>query len=176
MDMTDEETREEIGTKRLAVILGVWEQLVAAEKFDPRRLKLATPLVNEVIEYYLNDLSILKQRYRIEANLIQLHKIAGLMTAAILRFRPIVPLTDEVEGEYELYANELLAIIHGVVICGEYAAKDGTLDILDEPWFNPWLKDFLFLLHFRHVTSEGLIFIFQTLTVLRFPGNLIKED
>ena len=176
MEESDQVYIAEIRAKRTSVLLGIWEHLVKSGKVNPDRQKLAVPLLGEVVEYYINDLCILKRRYRIDTNRIQLHKIAGLMTGAVLRFRPIIPLVDELESEYELYANELLAVVNGIAICGEYAAKDGQLEIFDEPWFNPGLKDFLFLLHFRHITSEGLIFVYQTLTTLKFPQNFDRND
>jgi hypothetical protein len=168
----DEVGNQKIREKRTQTLIGVWKSLVDTGKFDERRLKLAVPLVNETVEYYLGDYISLKRRYRIEGTRIQLHKIAGMMAGAILRFRPIIPLVDVFDSEYELVANEFLAVIHGIAICGEYAAKDGQLDIVNEPWFDPWVKDFLYMLHYRHYTSEALIFTFETLTWLRFPNNM----
>ena len=95
-----------------------------------------------------------------------------MMAGAILRFRPIIPIVERIESEYELVANELFAVIHGVAVCGEYNLTDGRFDIVDEEWFDPWLKDFIYLLHYRHYTSEALIFTFETLTWLRFPNNM----
>lgn len=158
--------------KRVRTLLGTWKSLVQTDKFSAERLKLSTPLLNETVEYYLGDLQSLKRRYKIEDSRIQLHKIAGMMAGAILRFRPIIPLVDQFESEYEVVANELFAILHGVAICGEYHLKDGRLDIIDQEWFDPWLKDFLYFLHYRHYTSEALIFTFETLSYLRFPENM----
>jgi len=170
-DLQDSKTQE-IREKRTQTLIGVWKSLVDTGKFDENRLRLSVPLVNETIEYYLGDYASLKRRYRIEDTRIQLHKIAGMMAGAIMRFRPIVPLVEVFETEYELVANELLAVIHGVAICGEYAARDGHLEIVDEEWFDPWLKDFLYMLHYRHYTSEALMFAFETLTWLRFRDNM----
>jgi hypothetical protein len=166
-----------IREKRVRTLIGTWKSLVQTGKFSDARLKLAVPLLNETVEYYLGDLESLKRRYRIENSRIQLHKIAGMMAGAILRFRPIVPIVDKIESQYEVVANELFAVIHGIAICGEYHLTDGRLDIVDEEWFEPWLKDFLYLLHYRHYTSEALIFTFETLTWLRFPRNMhpVKE-
>src|SRR4051812_28783917 len=90
-DLQDSKTQE-IREKRTQTLIGVWKSLVDAGKFDENRLRLSVPLVNETIEYYLGDYASLKRRYRIEDTRIQLHKIAGMMAGAIMRFRPIVPL------------------------------------------------------------------------------------
>jgi hypothetical protein len=167
---------EKLREKRVRTLIGIWKSLVQTGKFSDARLKLSVPLLNETVEYYLGDLDSLKRRYRIQNSRIQLHKIAGMMAGAILRFRPIIPLVDKIESEYEIVANELFAVFHGIAICGEYNLTDGRLDIVDEEWFEPWLKDFLYLLHYRHYTSEALIFTFETLTWLRFPKNMHQTD
>jgi hypothetical protein len=158
--------------KRVRTLIGLWKSLVETDKFSEKRLKLSPPLLNETVEYYLGDLESLKRRYKIQDTRIQLHKIAGMMAGAILRFRPIIPIVDKIDSEYEVVANEFFAVLHGVAICGEYNLTDGRLDIVDEEWFDPWLKDFIYLLHYRHYTSEALIFTFETLTWLRFPKNM----
>jgi hypothetical protein len=166
------EDMDQLREKRVRTLIGVWKSLVGSGKFSENRLKLSVPLMNETVEYYLGDRESLKRRYHIENSLIQLHKVAGMMAGAILRFRPIIPLVDTLESEYEIAANELFAVIHGLAICGEYHRTDAGLEILGEPWFEPWLQDFLYLLHYRHYTSEALIFVFETLTWLRFPKNM----
>ena len=161
-----------IREKRARTLIGTWKSLIQTGKFSDQRLKLSIPLLNETVEYYLGDLESLKRRYKIQDSRIQLHKIAGMMTAAILRFRPIIPIVDKIDSPYEVVANELFAVLHGIAICGEYNLIDGRLDIVEEEWFDPWLKDFVYLLHYRHYTSEALIFTFETLTWLRFPKNM----
>ena len=161
-----------IREKRVKTLIGVWDSLVSNGKIDPRRQNLSTPLINEVVEHYIADLIVLRIRYKIENSKIQLHKIAGLIAASILRYRPVIPLVESFNSDYELYANEILAVMHGIAICGEYTEKDGPLEIIDEDWFDQWLKDFLYLMHCRHTTPESLIFIFETLCCLRFPKNI----
>ncbi len=172
----DPDVLQPIREKRTQTLIGVWDSLVASNKFDPARLKLSVPLVNEVIEHYLSDYIILKKRYKIEDSRIQLHKVAGLMSAAILRYRPIIPLIDEYASDYEISANEILAVIQGIAICGEYTAKDSHLEILDESWFERWFRDFLYLLHCRNYTAESLIMIYETICCLKFPKNLERVD
>jgi hypothetical protein len=165
-----------IREKRVRTLIGTWKSLVQTGKFSQQRLTLSPPLLNETVEYYLGDLESLKRRYKIQKSRVQLHKVAGMMAGAILRFRPIIPLVDKIDSPYEVVANELFAVIHGIAICGEYNLTDGRLDIVDEHWFEPWLKDFMYLLHYRHYTSEALIFTFETLTWLRFPKNMQTTD
>lgn len=161
-----------IREKRVKTLIGVWDSLVSSGKIDPLRQKLSTPLINEVVEHYIADLIVIKTRYKIGGSKIQLHKIAGLVAASILRYRPVVPLIENFKTDYEIYANEILAVMHGIAICGEYTEKDGPLEILDENWFDQWVKDFLYLAHCRNTTPESLMFIFETLCCLRFPKNL----
>ena len=163
---------DEIREKRVCTLIGLWRSLVESGKLSEDRLKLSTPLLNETVEYYLGDLESIKRRYKIQNSRIQLHKIAGMMAGAILRFRPIIPIAETIESDYEVVANELFAVLHGIAVCGEYNLRDGRLDIVEEEWFDPWLKDFVYLLHYRHYTSEALIFVFETLTWLRFPDNM----
>ena len=47
---------------------------------------------------------------------------------------------------------------------------------MNEDWFEPWLKDFVYLLHHRNYTSEGLIFVYETVCHMKFPENLEKES
>src|SRR4051794_30910380 len=98
--------------KRLRTLIGLWKSLVETGRFSEERLKLSVPLLNETVEYYLGDLQSLKRRYKIQDSRVQLHKIAGMMAGAILRFRPIIPLFDKMESEYEIVANELFAVLH----------------------------------------------------------------
>lgn len=161
-----------IREKRTKTLIGVWDLLVASGKLDPKKFQLSPPLINEVVEHYIADYSVLRQRYKIQSSKIQLHKIAGLVAASIMRYRPVTPLVDEFKTDYEICANEILAVIHGIAICGEYTEKDSPLEILDEEWFDRWFRDFLYLLHCRNYTPESLIFVFQTLCSLRFQQNM----
>src|SRR6266581_8481265 len=91
-----------IREKRVRTLIGLWKSLIETGKFSDERLKLSIPLLNETVEYYLGDLESLKRRYKIQDSRIQLHKIAGMMAGAILRFRPIIPIVDKIESEYEV--------------------------------------------------------------------------
>ena len=169
MELTEKKLVE-IREKRYAVIKAIWELLVENNQIDPKRFKLSRPLVEEVIEHYIDDWWIIKARYKIQHE-IQLHKIAGLMTAAILRYRPIIPLEDKLQNKKEIYINEFFAVLHGLAICGEYSLETCQA-IAQEDWFNAWFDDFLHLIHRRNYTAEGLSFIYQTLSIFVFPKNL----
>ena len=158
---------EAIREKRTKTLIGVWDLLISNGQINSLRLHLSTPLINEVIEHYIADYSVLRQRYKIQNSKIQLHKISGLMAASILRYRPVVPLVEEFKTDYEICANEILAVIHGIAICGEYVAKDGPLEILNEEWFDKWLKDFLYLLHCRNYTPESTCKTYPTKGIRR---------
>jgi len=169
------EKKEALKVKRTQTLLGVWKYITLNNVLDPSRFQLSVPLINEIVEHYLMDVSIIKLRYNIDER-IQLHKIAGLMTSLILRYRPILPLSEEFEGDRERYANEYFAILHGLSICGEYTDKDVISELTDEKWFEVWLNDFLFLLHNRNHTPESLMFIYETLSCIKFPDNIISSS
>jgi hypothetical protein len=173
-DLTEERVAE-IRARRLKTFLGVWSAIKAKGEFPEDQVTLSKALLNEVVEHYIMDVRIMRRRYNITDN-IQLHKIAGLTTCALMRFRPIVPLKDEFRSEDQMYANETFAIIHGIAICGEYTNREGELKILEEPWFEGWYNSFRYLLHFRNYTAESIIFAYETITRLRFPENFDSTD
>lgn len=166
---------EGLEKKRLELLLRVWELLTSKRFIDEEKFSISKPLLNEVVLHYLDDVRILKCRYKIQKGKIQLHKIAGLMTSLILRYRPIVPHVEEFESESESYINELFAIIHGLAICGEYSLEVCE-QVAGEEWFSRWLNDFLYILHIRHHTPEMLVFIFQTLSIFIFQKNFETID
>ena len=84
----DDEAKSYYRRKRLQALIGCWSDFSIINKDS---YLLSPVLVEEVVEHYIQDLEILKTRYVIN-NKAQLHKVAGLMAAAIVRFRPIIPL------------------------------------------------------------------------------------
>jgi hypothetical protein len=151
----------------------VWDYLNSKGQANKEDFMLSEPVVNEIVQHYLTDLKILKYRYKIKDK-IQLHKVAGLITSLIVRYRPILPLVQTYSTEDEMYMNEKFAIIHGLSICAEYSNED-ILTLINEPWFDTWYRDFIYLLHVRHHTPESLTFIFETLCVFKFPNNMAHE-
>lgn len=172
--LTDAE-KQAVRLKRTETLVGVWDILVATGKLDGAAFKLSTPLVNEVIEHYIADLEVMKLRYKIH-DLIHLHKVAGLMTGAIMRFRPVIPIGDEYPSEISIYANEIMAIYHGIAICGQEVERNERMRISTKAWFANWMKDFIYLLHHRNHNPESLIFIYETLCYSHFPSSFTNGE
>jgi len=162
------EDLEQLRVKRMQTLVGVWRALSEAALI-PNAYHLSSLLINEVVEHYISDIQVIKFRYRIEDR-IKLHKIAGLMAASIIRFKPAIPVKEDEIELYDPFINESFAIIHGLAVCGECAQSDDYLALTKELWFEQWLNDFRYLLRYRNYTAESLIFIFQTLCELRFPN------
>lgn len=154
--------------KRRRTLVETWELLPHSKD---SRYKLSIPQVIDVVEHYIEDWKALKRRYNI-ADEIQLHKIAGLVAGTIMRYRPILFLADAVETESDLYANEKLAIFHGLAICSEMS-KSPLDGFINNPRFDRWLNDFIFLLRKRNYTSESLMLVFQTISLQAFPEGLL---
>lgn len=161
---------QNIKKKRVSLLIGTWNFLSENGQIDGKKFTLSMPLLEEVVEHYIEDLKALKGRYKIP-KYVQLHKVAGLTTASILRYRPIVPITIAYEEISDIYVNEVFAVIHGLAICGEYSL-DECEEISRAPWFRRWLDDLLHLLHRRNHTPESLAFIYQTLSTFVFPKNI----
>lgn len=162
-------TKEELREKRYQVLKATWNLMIENGYINPERFIFSKPLIDEVVEHYLDDLTILKKRYNIPGE-AQLHKVAGLMASAILRYRPIVPIVDTLENQHEVYANEFFSVLHGLATCGEFSLKVCE-EVANETWFDSWVDNFVFLMHRRNHTPESLAFIFETLSVFLFPAN-----
>lgn len=169
-----DEKIEVIKQKRSVLMARVWEHFIAEKIVDPDRFHFSIPLINEIIAHYLDDVKAIKCRYKI-LDCIQLHKVAGLMTALIMRYRPIVPRkdVDKYVGEEDAYLNEQFAIFHGLAICGELSLPECE-EMAQEDWFESWVLDFKYLLHARNYTPESLIFVFETISMLKFPKNFTE--
>ncbi len=154
----------------------IWMSLAYDEKnptINRKRFQLSRPLMHETIEHFINDVDILKIRYKIaEKDFIQPHKVAGLLTASILRHKPIIPLIPKYD-ERESIFNEVFATLNGLAVCGEYLGESSPRIIgiiKKKPWFKSWFSDFIHLLQKRNFTSESLIGIYETLSLIAFPG------
>jgi len=161
---------QDVKDKRIRCIIQTWETLGKNGFISNKTMYLSKPLVEETVEYYLSDWTILKKRYNINDK-IQLHKVAGLITNAVVKIKPIVPMQnlDTFSEDSEIYANEILAIYQGLAICSEY---DTECNITKEPWFDKWFNNFLFMLHHRRYTAESLMFIYETISRIYFPNAL----
>lgn len=160
---------DEVRSRRMETLVGVYSHLTECGTLNKRSHRLSTVLCNEVVEHYISDCRILKMRYNIQDR-IQLHKIAGLMACAITRFRPLIPIADQIGNDNELYANETLAIYNGLAICAE-SNPSQLGHITGQRWFATWHASFRYLLHFRNYTPESIIFVFETLSHWHFPSN-----
>ena len=170
--MTDGE-KEDIKKKRVESTREAFDLLVDAGRISVDTMYLSNPLLEEAIEYYVSDREILKKRYNIDDR-IQLHKIAGLLSNAIVRIKPIVPVQglESFSKDSDIYANEILAIYLGLAICSEY---DFENDMTKEPWFDEWFDNFIFLMHHRRFTAESLMFIFETVSRTYLPNAFLKQ-
>jgi hypothetical protein len=169
-----EAEKDGIRAKRVKTLLGTWKGLTEAKWIDPTRFTLSKPCLNEVVEHYIADWDIIRVRYKI-ASKIQLHKIAGLTTSAILRYRPIHLNAEKHDSPNEMYVNEMFAIYHGLSICVD-GCDSVAKEIISNPVIDSWINDFCYLLHHRNYTPESLIFVFETFSACWVPENLKKVD
>ena len=174
--MTEEHV-EIIRERRYKSIKKIWKLFNDSKYYGEEKFQLSTPLVDKVIEHYIADVEILRIRYGItEDSHLQPHKRAGLMAAAILRHKPIIPLKEELKGSVDVYANETFAIFHGISICGgRISTYSECKEVSKKPWWGAWYNDFLYLLHNRNYTSESLMFMFETLSLFIFPEYLEEQ-
>ncbi|MDR0306114.1 MAG: hypothetical protein LBI42_04660 [Chitinispirillales bacterium] len=166
-------SNESIKDKRIECLCQSFKTLKEAGLISTDTMYMSVPLLEETVKYYLSDMEVLKKRYSI-TDRIQLHKIAGLLTNAIVRVKPVVPIPDikSFSKDSEIYANEILAIYEGLAICSEY---DLEYQITKEPWFDEWFNNFIFMLHHRRHTAESLMFIFETVSRICFPNAFLDS-
>jgi len=157
---------EKLEEKRITSIVGAFLMIVKCGYVDGARFTLNRSLLKLTVRHYLKDLQALKDRYGIEDK-AQPQKAAGLTTAAIMRFKPVLPKNSGDETLYSSDENEVLAVFHGLCLCME--KDDGKIDLpsVVNLWSNPelqeWLANFLYLLKFRNYTAENLALVFDTL-------------
>jgi hypothetical protein len=127
-------------------------------------------IASKAVRHYSKDLDVLRNRYNIP-HLVQAPKVAGLMASAVLKYRPLVP-TNCKQGDIEdNEVNEYLAIWHGIIVCANFKddGKYAMGDLARKPFFDEWLKRFVYLLRERNYTSESLVMVFETLCFAAFP-------
>jgi hypothetical protein len=78
---------------------------------------------------------------------------------------------DDLRAGNEFFANELLAIYHGIAVCAEFS-DDPHLVMLEEPWFQGWRDNMVWFMHYRNHTTESLCAVFMTLVMTKLPGSL----
>jgi hypothetical protein len=142
-------------------------------KFDLRK-----DLVSQIVDHYCNDYQILRLRYHIaQPQYIQLHRVAGLLTSAIMRYRPIHCISGQPVSKNEVRLNEHFAVFTGINICAEKYAQRGEdiSELLSScPQLAGWIDRMKFLLDSRNYTSEALIMAYDALCVFLFPDNFDK--
>ncbi|MCL2102094.1 MAG: hypothetical protein FWH22_10335 [Fibromonadales bacterium] len=168
--MQDDAKLEE---KRTISLFGAFLTLVNIGDINSSKFTLNRSLLKLTIRHYIKDLRILKDRYGIEDKVLP-QKAAGLITAAIMRFKPVLPKNGSDESLFENDENEVLAAFNGLCMCME--RSDGkvdlqaTLNLWSKPEMQEWLANFLYLLKFREYTAESLVMVFDTL--VRFAMSL----
>jgi len=119
--------RLELAVKRLKTLKATFDMLSAHGYIDGKRFTFNRSLMIATLKHYIQDLDLLKERYRIEDR-AQAQKVAGLFTVAIMRFKLLTP-ADKNDGDLlRSDANEILAIFHGLNICAEKG--NGEVDML----------------------------------------------
>lgn len=160
----------EIRQTRLATLIGAWE-LVSKKYRDLREgAWLSDTLAAETVERYLTDRQALISRHNIKGR-IQRHKIAGLMTASIVKVRPVQLIEAQGKAARVSKDNEILAVWHGLAICGE-GNDEGAQKFLQLPLFGQWLTNAVYFLRRRHDCAESCSLIFETISLSYFPDNL----
>ncbi|MDR2579712.1 MAG: hypothetical protein LBC85_01795 [Fibromonadaceae bacterium] len=160
------ENEAKIEEKRIKSLVAAFLMMVRLGHIDKEKFILNRSLLRSVVTHYIQDLRILKMRYGITGKVLP-PKTAGLIVAAIMRFKLVLPKDPKDEDLFAQDANELLAIFHGLCVCSEL--RDGKIDLRavinlwDRPEFAEWLSDFRYLLKFRNYTAENLAMVFDTL-------------
>ncbi len=100
------------------------------------------------------------------------HKVAGMMAAAICKYRPIQFSEVPKKPRVSLFQNEMLALWCGLAVCSEpYAGvqTEALKAMTGEESFIIWEQEFLNLLHLRPDSAQAFILIFHTLCMKYLP-------
>lgn len=167
------EREAEIRATRLTTLIASWKMLCERNKDLREGAYLDEGLAAQVVERYLQDRQALVHRHNITGR-IQRHKIAGLMTASIVKVRPVQLREREGPAARVSKDNEFLAAAHGLAVCGE-GNEDGLAKLLRLPLYGNWLTNFVYFLYRRHDCAEACSFIFESLSITYFPSNLTNS-
>jgi len=184
-DLSDNE--EKIVKKRLKTYLGIWDKASRSPYFIDNGetiYHLNENLLGAAISHYIDDYRTLKALYRIKGK-IQVPKIAGLMTNAIVKYKPLVPRIGNNNLEKSLMANEVFAVFYGLCVLfdteilpdGDVKVNIGNLirNFLETETGLKWRKNMHYLLNARTYTAENLIAVFETLCMNLAP-ELLNYD
>jgi len=165
-------TRDQISQTRKETLHAVWIKVV--EELDRLALvpKLNATTVEKVVEDYIATRGAYVARYKIKDR-IQRHKIAGLMAASILKFKPVEMNDRDHSPVYEsTQGNEILAFWHSLAICAEGAELKSIEELCSRPNFEVWKGDLLCLFEQHPGSAEAFSLIFETMSLSFFQSNL----
>jgi hypothetical protein len=188
MDSSLSDDENKIVNRRLETLLGIWDKVSRSPYFvesGDTIFHLNEKLLGEVVAQYIYDLKALKLCYGINDK-VQFPKIAGLMTNAIVKHKPLVPRIGNNDLKpNSLIANEVFALFYGLCVLfdtkilpeGNFEVKvgDSIRNFIQTPLGIRWRNDIHYLLHSRNYTSDSLIAIFETLCISLAP-ELLEYD
>lgn len=174
--------RLQIFGERYRAIGDVWRGLLRTKLINKEYFTLNRIILEDTVRHYVEELHILKIRYKIE-DLAQSQKISGLVADAILKFRPVAPIDglcndEHIKGDT---SNELLAIYHGMMICADHyirnygASYDSISGFLKTVRCKDWVDKYVYLLKKRNYTPEALIMVFEGFCLANFPEAVERE-
>jgi hypothetical protein len=99
-----------------------------------------------------------------------------LLSAAIIKVRPIQLRDYSSPGARVSRDNEFFAAWAGLAICAELADDDRLWKLKNLPNYSNWFEDLIYFMVRRHDASEALILAFETLSLSWFPENFKKSD
>ena len=180
---------DKIVNKRLKTVLGIWDRVSRSSYFvesGDTIFHLNEKLLGGVISHYIHDLRALKLRYKISGK-VQFPKIAGLMTNALVKYKPLVPrIGNNNLKPNSLKANEVFAVIYGLCVLfdteilpdGDLRKKTGeeVRKFIGTSLGLKWRDDLIYLLNCRNYTAENLIAVFDTLCITLCPDLLKYES
>jgi hypothetical protein len=167
---------DQIKKIRTETLHAVWFKII--EEFEPLALvpRLNDIIVAKVVNDYVATREAFVARYKITGR-IQRHKVAGLMAASILKFRPVEMNDRDHSPVYEnTQGNELLAFWHGLGICAEGASEAQIEKLISAPNFKTWQGDLLCLFEQHPTSAEAFALIFETVSLVTFPDNLDRKS
>jgi hypothetical protein len=170
---SDEPSEDAIRSTRTETISGAYTLMQEFKEVSENTV-LCYDTVARTVEDYLRERKALKDRDKIPSR-IQRHKVAGLMTLCIVRFRPLQDFFPDGGGLTSMsdsQFNEKFAVFHGVAICAEDCNEERIKALLNNPHFRPWVDNFVELLRSGCPCPMTIIQIYGTLCLGFFPENL----
>jgi hypothetical protein len=162
------ERKARVRERRLTSIFMTWNFMSGDN--NPLDVLLNQTLVLEAVEGYLKDVERL-----IHADLIsdrvQHHKIAGLMAANLLTFKPIVTLDNTEPLQRPFFDNEVFAIRHALMICFQESPADLERFVASDG-YQDWFKNTVRFCKRCPVDGRTLIVAFDALAAIHIRRDL----